>query len=457
MKCVVPGVNVKILAKAIHALAKIGDEMFIEPQENALSFRTVNMANSAYADFTLFQSYFSYYNYGDLQENDTLKCKISMRSAMTVFKAPNLIDKQVETCHIRLESNAAEILFILKYKNSITKTHLLPILECEVLQIQYDKDGLSNQLSSQSRVLGDALQNFQQNLIEITLEVSSQKLLLRNYVDDTSGKVCQIQQGHNLPLAEENLIGIPVSIYFEEPGKPAIFALKNPSFEANLVLSTLNSENCSQSETTLVVPRQEKSKQRRAVNKRVSKRSNKSTTKIETKSMKMNKTSGNATSSNMHSNFMERKNETDRDFLTENSDVPLNVSDKNVTNNSNKNQHSISAAQQNNLEESHNYASTSRNIVTKRSEASTSDKALVNSVFSSISKRKSSKKEANKKQSPNNNNSDILEDAIPNSPSPPAKKARLIFQKCFQKTFDPTTLPGYDVILAEDSDECCSE
>ncbi|XP_076232409.1 cell cycle checkpoint control protein Rad9 isoform X3 [Calliopsis andreniformis] len=401
---------------------------------------------------------------------------------MTVFKAPNLIDKQVETCHIRLESNAAEILFILKYKNSITKTHLLPILECEVLQIQYDKDGLSNQLSSQSRVLGDALQNFQQNLIEITLEVSSQKLLLRNYVDDTSGlsnttrtqlalgrgefdrydisgdraiTFCMKEFKAFLIFAEN--VGIPVSIYFEEPGKPAIFALKNPSFEANLVLSTLNSENCSQSETTLVVPRQEKSKQRRAVNKRVSKRSNKSTTKIETKSMKMNKTSGNATSSNMHSNFMERKNETDRDFLTENSDVPLNVSDKNVTNNSNKNQHSISAAQQNNLEESHNYASTSRNIVTKRSEASTSDKALVNSVFSSISKRKSSKKEANKKQSPNNNNSDILEDAIPNSPSPPAKKARLIFQKCFQKTFDPTTLPGYDVILAEDSDECCSE
>lgn len=54
---------------------------------------------------------------------------------MTVFKAPNLIDKQVETCHIRLEAEASEILFILKYKNSITKTHLLPILDCEVLQV----------------------------------------------------------------------------------------------------------------------------------------------------------------------------------------------------------------------------------------------------------------------------------------------------------------------------------
>lgn len=54
---------------------------------------------------------------------------------MTVFKASNVIDKQVETCHIRLEPNASEILFILKYKNSIIKTHLLPILDCEILQV----------------------------------------------------------------------------------------------------------------------------------------------------------------------------------------------------------------------------------------------------------------------------------------------------------------------------------
>lgn len=57
------------------------------------------------------------------------------------------------------------------------------------MQIAYNKDLASNQFSSQPRVLGDALQNFHQHLIEITLEVSSQKLLLRNYIDDASGKL----------------------------------------------------------------------------------------------------------------------------------------------------------------------------------------------------------------------------------------------------------------------------
>ena len=60
----------------------------------------------------------------------------TLQSAIAVFKSINLIDKQVESCHINLESDASEILFILKYKNGITKTHLLPILDCEVLQVR---------------------------------------------------------------------------------------------------------------------------------------------------------------------------------------------------------------------------------------------------------------------------------------------------------------------------------
>lgn len=45
-----------------------------------------------------------------------------------------------------------------------------------------------NELTSQARTLVDALQNFPQNLIEITLEITQHKLLLRNYVDEASSK-----------------------------------------------------------------------------------------------------------------------------------------------------------------------------------------------------------------------------------------------------------------------------
>lgn len=60
-------------------LAKIGDEMYVNPQQEFISFRTVNMAKSAYSDVTFHKNFFSYYILGDIEEEEAQKCKISMR------------------------------------------------------------------------------------------------------------------------------------------------------------------------------------------------------------------------------------------------------------------------------------------------------------------------------------------------------------------------------------------
>lgn len=54
---------------------------------------------------------------------------------MAVFKTPSILDRQVESCHIKLEANATKLCFILKYKNNIVKTHLLPIIDCETINV----------------------------------------------------------------------------------------------------------------------------------------------------------------------------------------------------------------------------------------------------------------------------------------------------------------------------------
>lgn len=77
---------------------------------------------------------------------------------------------------------------------------------------------------------------------------------------------------------------------------------------------------------------------------------------------------------------------------------------------------------------------------------------LVNTVFSSITKRKSTNDDTNQEEEEEYVK---LEGSVP-CLSPPrqiAKKAKVIFQKCFESTFDPRMLPGHDIILVEDSDE----
>ena len=44
MKYFVSGNNVKLLGKAIHCLAKIGDKVYLEPTSDSLALRTVNFS-----------------------------------------------------------------------------------------------------------------------------------------------------------------------------------------------------------------------------------------------------------------------------------------------------------------------------------------------------------------------------------------------------------------------------
>ena len=75
MKFTIPGGNVKTTGKVIHCLAKIGEEVYMEPSKDGLTIRTVNLSRlahclliqlvhcqasrSAFAEFKLGSTFFS--------------------------------------------------------------------------------------------------------------------------------------------------------------------------------------------------------------------------------------------------------------------------------------------------------------------------------------------------------------------------------------------------------------
>ncbi|KAJ9577805.1 hypothetical protein L9F63_005624, partial [Diploptera punctata] len=357
------------LGRAIHALCRIGDELYVEPEPSKLSFRAVSSSKSAYASFTFFESFFSCYKYeeGNSEEED-ITCKVSMKSCLAVFRSPAHLDKQVESCQIKIEPGGVKLVFELHCHHGTIKTHYLPIIECETLEAVYRKDSVPNCLVVQSKLLTFSLTNFQQSETELSLIVSPQKMLLRNYNEDdtavkkgvrtefclergefdhysigtdTSVTFCLKEFRALLQFSEA--VGLPITANFETGGRPIVFVVTNsPTFESNFVFATL---------------------------------------------------------------------------------MPS------AGNNMNNSQQSDT----NTPESSRNSASFQEQCVIENDSESFPQLCISESIKD--------------KQKDNGD-----EETVPGTP-PPQKKPRYLFSRCFQDTFNSQMLPGYNEVLAEDSDE----
>ena len=84
MKCTLHAVNVKLFAKAVHCLAKLGSEIYIEPLEDGLAVKTVNSSRSAYASFLFLRPLFQVYDHQTSEENidGSFKCKVAVKTIL---------------------------------------------------------------------------------------------------------------------------------------------------------------------------------------------------------------------------------------------------------------------------------------------------------------------------------------------------------------------------------------
>ncbi|XP_017283720.1 cell cycle checkpoint control protein RAD9A isoform X2 [Kryptolebias marmoratus] len=150
MQCVVTGGNVKVLAKAVHSLSRIGDELYVEPQEDGLALRSVNSSRSAYACFLFAPLFFSRYS---IDRGLDFRCKLAVKSVQTVFRSVATLEKTVEKCHVELDKAKDRLTFTLHCKHGLLKTHNLSYQDTESLQAVFDKDSCANVFRAQSRAV----------------------------------------------------------------------------------------------------------------------------------------------------------------------------------------------------------------------------------------------------------------------------------------------------------------
>lgn len=185
MDCLLDGNCVKAFGKAIQALSRIGDEFWMDPTLKGLALRTVNSSHSAYSCFLFSPLFFQRYKLGIEQSSETIKCKLSTKSVLPLFRCLTSIERSVEQCQISVSSTLTDRVMIQFFcRHGITKTYNLRFQESEALQAVFATHLSPNMLKCPARLLGDMVMHFPMSQEEITLSTSSQRVSLRNYCEE---------------------------------------------------------------------------------------------------------------------------------------------------------------------------------------------------------------------------------------------------------------------------------
>ncbi|KAM4745217.1 cell cycle checkpoint control protein RAD9B [Anableps anableps] len=261
MNCVIEGNSVKALGKAIHALSRIGDELWLDPMVKGLALRSVNSAHSAYGCFLFSPMFFQQYSLGSVskQGSESIKCKLVMKSVLPLFRC---LTSSLEQCHISISTDRVIIQFFCRH--GIVKTHNIHFQESEALQAVFDSHICANVLKAPARLLADMVMHFPLFQEEITLSITPMKVTLRNYQEGGKGPMktmytemslhpnefdyFQIGLDSDITFCLKELRGIlsfaesrnlPLSVYLDAAGTPVCFSVEDMVLEATVLLATL--------------------------------------------------------------------------------------------------------------------------------------------------------------------------------------------------------------------------
>ncbi|KAI7798365.1 cell cycle checkpoint control protein RAD9B [Triplophysa rosa] len=269
MKFVIEGNGVKVFGKAVHALSRIGDEMWLDPLEKGLAVRSVNSSQSAYGCFVFTPLFFQQYILqSDVQQCwKAAKCKLNMKCVLPLFRCVAWRERGVDKCEISINIPNNRVMFRFHCRHGITKTYNLGYQECEALQAVFPSHLCPNVLTAQPKLLSDIVVHFPVSQEEVTLSVSSAKMSLKTFCDegtrikgmntelslhpdefdyfqvgvDSAVTFCLKELRGFLNFAESH--GLPVSWQFGVAGQPVAFSVEDMMLEANVVLSTLMDQN----------------------------------------------------------------------------------------------------------------------------------------------------------------------------------------------------------------------
>ncbi|ESO13046.1 hypothetical protein HELRODRAFT_62760, partial [Helobdella robusta] len=173
-----------VFGRAIHSLAKIGEEIYFGAETDGLAVKSVNSSRTGFASFFFKSSFFLKYSKHSTSSTNDLSASTS---CLMVFKSLSNLEKTVDKCKISLNVDEDRLMFQLQCRHGLVKTYNLTYFECENLQALFNTNDNQNSICTQSKLFAEVVSNFQPSVDELNITMLIDRVLIRNHVEDING------------------------------------------------------------------------------------------------------------------------------------------------------------------------------------------------------------------------------------------------------------------------------
>uniref|UniRef100_A0A182J3P4 Uncharacterized protein n=1 Tax=Anopheles atroparvus TaxID=41427 RepID=A0A182J3P4_ANOAO len=179
MNFMLPGSNVKMLARTVNCFSKLGNEIFFEATPDGLELKTINTTATAYAVAQFKQNFFISFQQGNADTPDENSCKISVKPILKIFKSLSTI----QTCKIWLDVAQSKIIFQFRCKSEILKTHKIYLLEKEHINPLNLPQTFPSVIIGNHKAFSNMLLHLHHSVDEITFDLKEDKTIVSNYIE----------------------------------------------------------------------------------------------------------------------------------------------------------------------------------------------------------------------------------------------------------------------------------
>jgi len=164
-------------------MAKVGEEIYVEPSLDGLTLKTVNSCRSAFATFCFGSAFFSAIEQTEAESEES--CKVMVRGLLLAFKSLSTLEKTVESCVLETAPGQDSLSIILHCRHTINKHFQVTLMECDTQRAEYNLAACTNNWEISARVMDETANgNFLANQEEVTMFVTPDSFKMKNFNEE---------------------------------------------------------------------------------------------------------------------------------------------------------------------------------------------------------------------------------------------------------------------------------